>query len=147
MLNNVSLVNFTDLNKQEKVMVLTWRNNENVKKWMYTTEDILIDEHLSFIDKLKKQKNKLYFLVKKENENLGVIDFININNNISAEMGIYINPDLKNLGKLFMQIIIDYAFLTLKVRTIFSEVFEDNIKALGLYKKFGFKDFEKKIIN
>lgn len=145
--NEVNLINFVDLTLDEKMLVLSWRNNPDIKKWMYTTEDISIENHLSFIRSLSSKKDKLYFLIKKDNEYLGVIDFIDIELEKSAEMGIYINPELKGFGTIFMQVIVDYAFNVLKIETLFSEVFETNTRAFILYKKFGFSQNRVKTIN
>jgi len=146
-MDNISLINFTDLTMNEKLMVLSWRNTSSIKKWMYTSEDISVDEHLAFIDALDKKINTLYFIVKQKGKYLGVIDFTNIEKGHSVTMGIYINPELKGLGPLFMEVIIDFSFQSLKVKKIKSEVFADNTKACMLYEKFGFKFSKNKVIN
>ena len=66
-MKEIKLINFIDLIYDEKKMVLEWRNNQNIKKWMYTQDDINLESHLNFIDSLKNSKDKLYFLVKKDN--------------------------------------------------------------------------------
>jgi len=76
---SINLINFTDLTLDEKKMVLSWRNHPDIKQWMYNTNGITIENHLSFIETLKNSKDKQYFIVKKDNEYIGVIDFTNIN--------------------------------------------------------------------
>ena len=147
MIDNISLINFTDLTMEEKLMVLSWRNDASVKKWMYNNKEILVEDHLSFIDTLKNKKNTLYFIVKENEKYLGVIDFIDIEIGSFATMGIYINPKLKGLGSLLMKVIIDFSFHSLNVKKIYSEVFEDNRKAFMLYEEYGFKFFKNKIVN
>lgn len=146
MLKDIELINFIDLSLSQKRMILSWRNNENIKAWMYTQDDISLENHMTFIETLKIKEDKLYFLVKKGNQDLGVIDFTNITKS-SLHMGLYINPELKGLGKLFLEIIIFYSFEVLKVSKIIAEVFIQNQKAYELYKKFGFIDFDTKIVN
>jgi len=146
-IDNISLINFTDLTMEEKLMVLSWRNDASVKKWMYNNKEILVEDHLSFIDTLKNKKNTLYFIVKENEKYLGVIDFIDIEIGSFATMGIYINPKLKGLGSLLMKVIIDFSFHSLNVKKIYSEVFEDNRKAFMLYEEYGFKFFKNKIVN
>jgi len=137
----VNLVNFIDLSLDEKKMVLKWRNHPSIQKWMFTQEPISLEDHLNYIDSLESREDRTYFLVKKGYKNIGVIDFTNINlKEKIAELGIYTNPDLKGVGILLMTSIIDYAFNTLKVNTLISEVFEDNEPALRLYKKCGFRE-------
>lgn len=145
-MENIELVNFTNLNLEEAKMVLEWRNHPNIRKWMYTQDEISLENHLNFINSLKNNSNKLYFLVKKENEFIGVIDFSDINIQ-SVEMGIYANPNLRGFGKILLEIIKDYSFDVLKVKSIFSEVFYSNEKAYQLYKKYNFKEIDAKIVN
>lgn len=146
-MKDIKLINFIDLSKDEKKMILEWRNRLDIQKWMYTQNDISLEEHLKFIDSLKTIKNKLYFLVKKENTYIGVIDFTQIKPKKSLHMGIYTNPDLKGYGKILLETIIYFSFDILKVEKIFSEVFFENEKAYNLYKNYNFKEVENKVIN
>jgi UDP-4-amino-4,6-dideoxy-N-acetyl-beta-L-altrosamine N-acetyltransferase len=106
-----------------------------------------LEEHLDFIDSLKTIKDKLYFLVKKDNIYIGVIDFTQIKPNESLHMGIYTNPDLKGYGKILLETIIYFSFEILKVEKIFSEVYFENERAFSLYKIYGFKEYSYKIVN
>ena len=146
-MKNLKLINFTDLKLQEKEMILKWRNHPDIRKWMYNQDEIKLEEHLNFIESLKSRKDKLYFLVKKEDEFIGVIDFTQLIEKESVHMGIYSNPNLSGNGKILLSKIIEYSFHDLKVEKVFSEVFIENEKAYNLYKKFNFKDISEKIVN
>ena len=146
-MENIKLLNFIDLNIEEKEMILKWRNNPKIRMWMYNQDEIKLEEHLNFIESLKSRKDKLYFLVKKEEEFIGVIDFTQLVEKKSVHMGIYSNPNLKGNGKILLNKIIDYSFNNLKVERVFSEVFAANEKAHNLYKKFNFKDISEKTVN
>ena len=115
----ITLLNFINLSIDEKKMILKWRNNQNIKKYMYTKDD----------------------------EYIGVIDFVNIKLNESLIMGIYTNPNLKGNGKILLETIINFSFNILKVKKIFAEVFFENERAFSLYKTYGFKEYSDKIIN
>ncbi len=145
-MTNLTLINFIDLTLEEKKLVLSWRNNPNIKKWMFNTEDISLEHHLRFIETLKDSKEKQYFLVKDKDTYLGVIDFCNITKT-TLEMGLYKNPEIYNVGKKLLEIIVDYSFNILKVDTIISKVFQSNEKAYLLYISIGFKPFSSKIID
>ncbi|MBX1886668.1 UDP-4-amino-4,6-dideoxy-N-acetyl-beta-L-altrosamine N-acetyltransferase, partial [Campylobacter peloridis] len=97
---------FINLNDYEKDFVLRWRNDEKIAKFMKNT-NIELDEHLNFINKLKQDNTKKYFLVFENDEPIGVIDFININK-ISCEFGLY--GIKKGVGDLLMEEIKKYAF-------------------------------------
>ncbi len=146
-MKDIKLINFIDLSQEEKMMILEWRNRLDIQKWMYTQNDISLEDHLDFIDSLKTIKDKLYFLVKKNNIYIGVIDFTQIKPNESLHMGIYTNPDLKGYGKILLETIIYFSFEILKVEKIFSEVYFENERAFSLYKIYGFKEYSYKIVN
>ena len=146
-MENIKLMNFTELTLEQKEMVLIWRNSPEIRNWMYNEEEIELNDHLNFIESLKSRKDKLYFLVKKDKEYIGVIDFTEIIEEESLHMGIYTNPNIKGNGKILLNKIIDYSFDNLKVKKIYSEVFSQNNKAYELYEKYNFKDISKKTIN
>lgn len=146
-MKEIKLINFTDLSNDEKKIILEWRNNPNIKKWMYTQDDITLESHLNFIDSLNNSKDKLYFLVKKEDENIGVIYFTQIEPNESLHIGIYSNPHLKGYGKILLETIIYFSFEILKVEKIFSEVYFENERAYILYKRYNFIEIGKKSLN
>ena len=146
-MKDIKLINFIDLSQEEKMMILEWRNKIDIQKWMHTQNDISLEEHLDFIDSLKTIKDKLYFLVKKNNIYIGVIDFTQIKPNESLHMGIYTNPDLKGYGKILLETIIYFSFEILKVEKIFSEVYFENERAYILYKRYNFIEIGKKSLN
>ncbi|MCT7486755.1 UDP-4-amino-4,6-dideoxy-N-acetyl-beta-L-altrosamine N-acetyltransferase [Aliarcobacter cryaerophilus] len=147
-MKEIKLINFTDLSNDEKKIILEWRNNPNIKKWMYTQDDINLENHLNFIDSLKNSKEKLYFLVKKEDENIGVIYFTNLTKK-EVYFGLYANPTIKILGvgRILEKLSIDFAFNSLNARKLKLEVFEDNIQVINLHRKYNFKKSGEKFVN
>ncbi len=133
------LINFTNLSKKETEMVLKWRNDKNIRKWMFTQDIIKKKDHISYIKLLKSNKNKSYFLVKYESKYIGVINFTWIDTkNKKITIGLYSNPDLKGFGKLLMSEILIYAQQVLKAKTVVVEVLKDNKSAVKLYKSYYF---------
>lgn len=128
---NLMLKNFTDLNDFEKEFILRHRNDPSIAKFMKTNY-ISYEEHLNFIQNLKNDCTKRYFLVYKNDQAIGVIDFINITIN-SCEFGLY--GIKKGVGNLLMEEIKNYAFNVLKVKILKACVFKENTKALNLYLK------------
>ena len=152
-IKNHKLVNFINLSKNEIEIVRKWRNNRKVRKWMYNDHIISPLEHAKFIFSLKNSKNKFYWLVKKNNNSLiGVLYLTDVNwKHKRSFFGLYANPDdirIPNKGKILVSLAIEIVFNILDFHTLKLEVLEENIKAISLYKKFGFtlegilKDFE-----
>jgi UDP-4-amino-4,6-dideoxy-N-acetyl-beta-L-altrosamine N-acetyltransferase len=142
------LINFTDLSFNEKIMVLEWRNHPQTRKWMYTQDEISVENHLNFIESLKTRDDKLYFILKKDENYIGVIDFYNFENDL-CEFGLYSNPFLKiaGTGSLLMEAGLNYAFDFLKITKLKLEVFEENLRAQGLYERYGFKEVAEKHVD
>jgi UDP-4-amino-4,6-dideoxy-N-acetyl-beta-L-altrosamine N-acetyltransferase len=132
------LKNFIQLNYDEKLMILEWRNHSETSKFMINKK-VELKEHLNFINSLKENKTKLYFLV----DDIGVVDFINITDK-KADIGLYKNPNKQKVGSVLMKHIIDYGFNVLKLEKLILYVYKNNQKAINLYKKFNFKIVDKK---
>lgn len=149
-IKEIELINFVDLTLEEKKMVLEWRNDKSVKKWMLHQEEITLEEHLKYIESLKSSKSKLYMAVKKEGLYIGVIDVTKIDfKDNSAYFGLYANPfkKTKGAGSVLQETCIKYAFDILKLQKLKLEVFSNNERAIGLYKKFHFKEATRETIN
>jgi len=129
--------NFIDLSSYEKEMVLSWRNNIRIRNNMYSSNEITLENHLIFIDKLVGNKEKKYFLV----EDLGVIYFNNIKNN-RVEIGLYSNPRKYGVGSILMEKILSFDF-----DHFYLEVRESNKKAIELYHKYKFEEKMRKNID
>ncbi len=138
------LINFINLSAAEKEMVRNWRNNEKIRKWMYNDNIITKDEHVNFINFLKNSKDKVYWLVKKEDSNIyvGVLNLVNISwRHRNAYLGIYTNPEqrIRGSGKIILSFILKIAFSFLNLHSLKLEVIENNEPAIRLYRNFGFQ--------
>jgi len=139
---DITLKNFITLTEEEQELVRNWRNDENVRKWMYSDAIISSKEHVSFITHLQDDTKNCYWLVNtKKGEQIGVIDLNKINfKNKNAYLGIYANPDckLKGKGSLLIEHVIKLAFEICEFHTLKLEVIDTNKKAISFYKKSGF---------
>ncbi|MGA1847646.1 UDP-4-amino-4,6-dideoxy-N-acetyl-beta-L-altrosamine N-acetyltransferase [Deferribacter abyssi] len=143
-IDGYKLINFINLSDFEKELVRKWRNHKDIRNWMYNEHEISIQEHNNFITSLKETKNKLYWLVKKNDDDyLGVLNLVNIKwNHRNAYLGIYANPEQKRpgSGETLLSILLKVTFSILKFHTLKLEVLEDNAPAIRLYQKFGFEE-------
>ncbi len=130
----LELINFTSLSGEQKLMVLKWRNDERIAKFM-KNKSVGKEEHFAFLERLKSIQDKIYFLVKDEGEFIGVVSFVDITKESCEE--------LKGVGKKLLDLIKDYAFFTLKVGSLKAKAYNNNKKALALYENFGFRIYAK----
>jgi len=142
----VRLLDFTTLDTQLLTMVLVWRNHSDIRRWMLSDDEISLENHLQFVESLKNRADKRYFLVQREDEYIGVIDFTDITQN-SAEIGIYANPQMRGVGQALMKALVEYAFTTLHLTALIATVFADNERAKHLYEKFDFTETNRSLYN
>ena len=145
---SIELFNIIELSNKEQEIILDWRNQKSVREWMYNSEIISKETHFNFIEKLKQDSTNRYFLVKQDNSAIGVIYFNEINSILKETyLGLYSKPDIKRVGDILISTIIEYAFKTLKIERLLIEVFKDNKKAIELYKRFNFKQFNERMVD
>ncbi len=144
--SSVVLHDFTRLSDEQKLEILTWRNSEAVRAYMYNAHQISVSEHFNFMESLKTRNDKRYFLVECDGKKIGVIDFNDISPT-SALMGLYANPHTKGFGSVLMYAILFYAQNALKIDTLQAEVFLENERAKRLYDRFGFSEISRKEVN
>lgn len=68
--------NFITLSLEEKLMILRERNHPDVKKWMFTKEDITEEGHLAYIESLKTRDDAYYWLMERDGAPVGVLSII-----------------------------------------------------------------------
>jgi len=141
-LQGAILINFVNLTNKEKELVRTWRNIENIRKWMYQDHIISWEEHLEFMKKLEDDNSNFYWLVRnKKNKNIGVVsltrvDFKNKNSYFGIYSDLYQNTSMDNY--LLIESIKELAFDKIGLLNLRLEVMSNNERAINFYKKAGF---------
>jgi UDP-4-amino-4,6-dideoxy-N-acetyl-beta-L-altrosamine N-acetyltransferase len=140
---NYQFLNFICLDNDEKQMILSWRNDERIRKWMYNTNIITIENHLSFIANLKDNQAKKYWLVQRNNRKIGVMSIVNIENKV-GEWGYYMAPEWHeaNLSVEFYNYSLMYLFEVEEMNKLYGYERIGNKNANSLNNLFF---FEKKL--
>lgn len=142
-LSEVTFLNFVNLDNEEKEMVRVWRNNKDIRKWMYQDHIITDVEHDNFFEKLKEDNKNLYWLLKNiTGEYIGIISLNKIDfRNKNAYLGIYSNPEKKiHYGNLMVSSLKELISNVIPLHTLKIEVLENNERAINFYKKSGFNE-------
>jgi UDP-4-amino-4,6-dideoxy-N-acetyl-beta-L-altrosamine N-acetyltransferase len=144
MLETYRLLRLVDLNKETQLDVLKIRNEESIRKWMFTDHIIDVNEHLSWIDGLKSDKSQMYLIIMDDNTiPHGAVYLSNIDIcNKKSDLGFYGSPVNKKRGLITACLVtlIDYAFNVLGIEKISGEVLEENIMSFNLHKKLLFRE-------
>lgn len=121
-------------------MVLAWRNNINVRRYMNTQHEITLDEHKSWF-KRTLQDSKNHLLIFEVNQKaLGFISIIEAKSEKIARWGFYAAPEApKGCGRLLGTAALSYAFADLKLNKIYGTVLANNQRSINLHLALGFK--------
>lgn len=117
------------------------RNQEDVRKYMYTSHEISEEEHKLWLDSLKGNKKQSVFVVMLEDEPAGVVSLNNINSvHKHADWAFYIDGMLqgKGLGSRIEFWMLDHAFNEVGLEKLNCEVLETNPSVIKMHQKFGF---------
>jgi UDP-4-amino-4,6-dideoxy-N-acetyl-beta-L-altrosamine N-acetyltransferase len=138
------LIPLVDLDREAQLQVLKIRNEEYIRQWMFTGNEINIEDHFMWIEKLKTDKSQICLTI--INESIQPVGAVNIKkidkNNGNAELGFYKsqNLDEKGLMTVSLSAVINYSFDILGLEKIYSEVFENNIKSINIFKRLFFME-------
>lgn len=141
--------NFRLISDEEIRLIWEWRNHIEIRKWMYNQDLIPWDIHINFINKLKTDDTKQYWLVKRRNVALAVMSIIDIKDKM-GEMGHYIAPVFheKNLGVELYYYSLEYLFNTFEIEKLYGYALTNNHAINALGNLFGYnKELVTKEVN
>lgn len=122
--------------------IVKWRNNPDVKKNLYSQDNITINQQHDYFHKFIETKKIYQFVIIADGVECGTTFLKNIDTvNKSAEFGIFIGEESyrgKGIGTVATQKTIKLGFEELCLRSINLTVFSDNLGAIRSYEKAGF---------
>jgi len=123
---------------------VNWMNDEKVNRHLESGGDYTLQKLTSYLKVLEDNPKYFWAICLKETEkHLGNIKIDPIDKNtLSGEYGIMIgdrNVWGKGIGTEASKIVIDYCFKILNLNQINLGVKKNNIKAINMYEKLGFK--------
>lgn len=135
-----------ELSIKDMETINLWRNNPELIQYLgapYRFIDLQVDKE--WFDNYMKNRNTTIrcSIVDKNDKILGLISLVSINYiNQSAELHIMIGMEeerCKGMGTFAICRMIEHAFFDLNLQRIQLSVLEDNLRAIHVYEKIGFK--------
>jgi UDP-4-amino-4,6-dideoxy-N-acetyl-beta-L-altrosamine N-acetyltransferase len=125
----------------ELLTMLAWRNSPSVRANMYTRDVITEEKHLSWWAQVQKSQDKQYFMYEHEGKPTGIVGFTQIDKiNSNASWAFYSSPNAKKgAGSRMEYLALEYFFQELKFHKLHCEVLAFNEPVIRLHKKFGFQ--------
>lgn len=139
---NITLLPLISLETEQQVLIRDIRNEANVRKWMYTDHLIDLNEHLSWINKLKKDDKQKVFVVLDGKNPLGVVSLSAFDiANRKTDWAFYLTESVRGgIGAAIEYEFINFVFDSLGMEKLNCEVIEGNDTVLKLHKKFLFRE-------
>ena len=131
----------TTLSLEQQLKIREIRNQASVRSAMYSEQEIGLNEHLEWVNKLKSDKKKIVFAVLNEQSNsIGVVGIKALDMlNKKADWELYLDKNERGgLGAALEYNLIEYVFNVLGIEKLNCEVIETNESVVKLHKKFFF---------
>lgn len=140
-MSNIDAIKLRPMLENDLEKVLSWRNRDAVRKNMYTSHVITMEEHRSWWEKQNRLQSTRLLIAVFEGRDVGVVTFTDY----SGEGGLAIwafyagDVDLKGIGSMMEAAALEYAFNELKIRKLECEVLDFNMPVVRLHMKHGFR--------
>jgi UDP-4-amino-4,6-dideoxy-N-acetyl-beta-L-altrosamine N-acetyltransferase len=119
--------------------VLAWRNNESVRRYMYTQHHITLDEHRKWFESSRHDPNRWLLIFEVAGKPLGFINIKRVADGNIVDWGFYAAPDApKGTGTRLGMTVLDYAFNTLNLYKVCGQAITYNTPSVNFHKKLGF---------
>ncbi|MQL51451.1 UDP-4-amino-4,6-dideoxy-N-acetyl-beta-L-altrosamine N-acetyltransferase [Desulfofundulus thermobenzoicus] len=141
----LSLVRLQTITENDLELIRKWRNQDEIRNFMYTNHIISPEEHRKWYEKISNDPSVKYWIFSNDGKmKNGLVCLYNIDaKNKSAFWGFYVG-DLqtkgKGIGSRVEFTILDHVFLVMDLNKLNCEVLSFNEVALNLHKKFGFEE-------
>ena len=139
----IHFVPLLELDTESQMKLREIRNEEGVRKWMYTDHIISANEHLDWIRRLKDDDRQVVFvLINDASDSLGVVSISAIDRlHNKADWAYYLTEKARGgLGSSVEYATINFVFDTLGLDKLNCEVIQGNHAVVKLHTKFLFKE-------
>ena len=132
---------YQDLSLEDSITLLSYRNNINVRKWMFNSDEITQENHLKFIDILKNNLEKVYCVVFRKEKIIGSINYYPIGEG-EYMTGFFLNPRLQSsgIGLYFEYIYLKFFFEQINAKMIRAIVKKENYAMIKIHELCNFKE-------
>ncbi|UCZ86360.1 UDP-4-amino-4,6-dideoxy-N-acetyl-beta-L-altrosamine N-acetyltransferase [Pseudomonas sp. L5B5] len=124
-----------------QALVRSLRNQEPVRKHMYTAHEITEGEHQQWLASLKDNERQRVYVAIKDGQAVGVVSLNAINAlHRTADWALYLDERQqgKGLGSIVEFWMLDHAFNEAGLEKLNCEVLETNAAVISMHQKFGF---------
>jgi len=135
---------FKQLCEKDLPLIRNWRNEEKVRRAMFTGHVISEQEHVSWWQRVKNDKTQQWLIYFFQEQEVGVVYFTDIDQD-EMSWGFYLANDIAskkqqiNIWETLEEKAIDYSFMTLNAKTLIAKVFAFNKPVIKMHQRFWFE--------
>ncbi len=121
-------------------MVLAWRNDPEVRRYMYTQHEIGLDEHRRWFEVSSANPSRHLLVFESKGVPLGFVNFNCLGGGMVADWGFYAAPDApKGTGRQLGQTALQYAFTVLGLHKVCGQALAYNERSISFHRRLGFQ--------
>jgi hypothetical protein len=136
-------LHFRNIKDDDLEMILTWRTNPEVSRYMFTDPDLSLEKQRRWFERIAADTTRLDWIINADSEDVGLVSLVRIDNvNRRCEWAYYLgSPNVrgKGIGKAVELNILYYVFEILKLNKLCGEVLALNEKVVEIHRKYGSK--------
>lgn len=120
--------------------VLAWRNHPEVRRYMYTTHEIGLAEHVAWFQRASVDERKHLLVFETGGVSAGFANLTVTTPGNIAEWGFYVAPDApRGTGLRLGRTVLAHAFGTLGLHKVCGEALEFNERSINFHGRLGFR--------
>lgn len=128
------------MNEGDLEQVLSWRNHPDVRRYMFTQHEILLEEHTRWFARASQDPERHLLVFEIDATPLGLINIHRIASGGIADWGFFAAPDApKGTGHLLGKAALRYAFEAAGLHKLCGRVLAFNERSMRFHMKLGFQ--------
>ena len=141
-------MNLRDAETDDARLLYEWANDPEVRSMAFDSDPIEWDGHKKWFEKCLQDPNTQIYVAVQDSKLVGQIRFTVINDSI-AEVDVHTKAGLRGngLGTQIISLGVTHFFTKSSVQTIHAIIMSENTKSRRAFKKVGFIEVQKKLIN
>lgn len=135
------MVKMVRLREEHLEMLLNWRTQDFVSKYMLTKVDNSMENQLKWFSSISSSDQYRYWVIEYKSIPIGVVNLAEIDLvNLKCNAGYYIGDEnYKSLGAVILPYLYNYIFKNLGFRKVFGSVLSDNKSILQIHNIHGYR--------
>ena len=129
------------MSESDLELVLEWRNQPEVRSYMYSTHEIRMDEHRTWYDHASNNAAIALLIYESDEQACGFVNITRTRCPEVADWGFYLAPDApKGSGQELGKQALKYAFEQLSVHKLCGQVLSFNARSIAFHTRLGFTE-------